>query len=106
MLLTRIVITKDNVFRFLEPKAHIVFFPLFLCHNLDMIVVIIEGGNRTTNTQDIKQLVALESCIKIIKVEEVRINNKKVKLIYVLNSKTRVGCPKCNKYTYWIDNLR
>ena len=71
-----------------------------------MIVVIIEGGNRTTNTQDIKQLVALESCIKIIKVEEVRINNKKVKLIYVLNSKTRVGCPKCNKYTYWIDNLR
>lgn len=67
-----------------------------------MIVVIIEGGNRMTNTQDINQLVALESCIKITKVEEVRINNKKVKLIYALNSKTRVGCPKCNKYTYWI----
>ena len=42
-----------------------------------MIVVIIEGGNVMTNTQDIKQLVALESCIKITKVEEVKINNKK-----------------------------
>ena len=52
-----------------------------------------------TNTQDIKQLVALEYCIKITKVEEVKINNKKVKLIYVLNSKARVRCPKCNKYT-------
>ena len=70
-----------------------------MCHNLDMIVVIIEGGNGMTNTQDIKQLVALESCIKITKVEEVKINNKKVKLIYVLNSKARVRCPKCNKYT-------
>ena len=56
-----------------------------------MIVVIIEGGNGMTNTQDIKQLVALESCIKITKVEEVKINNKKVKLIYVLNSKARVS---------------
>lgn len=64
-----------------------------------MIVVIIEGGNGMTNTQDIKQLVALESCIKITKVEEVKINNKKAKLIYVLNSKARVRCPKCNKYT-------
>ena len=60
-----------------------------------------------TNTQDIKQLVALESCIKITKVEEVKINNKKVKLIYVLSSKARVRCPKCNKYTYSVhDKLK
>ena len=51
------------------------------------------------NTQIIKELVNLEPDLDIFKVEEVKRNEKIIKEIYVINSKTRVRCPYCGKYT-------
>ena len=52
-----------------------------------------------TNTQIVKELVSLEPDLDILEVEEVKIKNKVVKEIHVSNSKLRVKCPYCNKYT-------
>lgn len=51
------------------------------------------------NAQIMNKLVSLEPDLKILEVEEVKIKNKIVKVIYILNSKSRVRCPSCNKYT-------
>lgn len=52
-----------------------------------------------TNTQIIKDMVSLEPELDILEIEEVKIKNKVVKIIYLFNFKTRVRCSKCNKYT-------
>ena len=80
-------------------KEQNIFFPLFLCHNLIVTVEVTGGGMSMTNTRIIKELVSLEPDLDILQVEEVKIKNRIVKLIHVSNSKTRVRCPNCNKYT-------
>ena len=52
-----------------------------------------------TDTQITKKLVGLESEVNVLKVEEEIIGNRKCKVIYVANSRTRVRCPYCNKFT-------
>ena len=52
-----------------------------------------------TNAQMIKKLVALETELDIIKVEEIKEKGKIVKVIHVLNSRTKVRCIHCNKFT-------
>lgn len=52
-----------------------------------------------TDTQIVKELVNLEPDLDILEVEEVKIKGRVVKLIHVSNSKSRVRCPICNKYT-------
>lgn len=52
-----------------------------------------------TNTQLIKELVALEPDLNIFNVEEVKEKGAIVKQIHVMNSKERVRCPYCNRYT-------
>lgn len=52
-----------------------------------------------TNTQIVKELVALAPELDIFKIEEVKIKNKTVKVIHVLNSRTRVRCTYCGKYS-------
>ena len=51
------------------------------------------------STQMIKELVKLEPDLDIFNVEEVKRRGKIVKEITVMNSKTRVRCPYCNRYT-------
>ena len=51
------------------------------------------------DTQIISELVGLEPELDILKVEEVKKRGKIVKQIYVSNSKKRIRCPYCNKYT-------
>ena len=50
------------------------------------------------NVQMIKKLVALELELDIIKVEEIKEKGKIVKVMHVLNSRTKVRCVHCNKY--------
>lgn len=52
-----------------------------------------------SDTQIIKELVALEPDLDILEVEEVKRKGKIVKIIHISNGKTRVRCPHCNKYT-------
>ena len=60
-----------------------------------------------SDTQIIKKLVGLESEVNILRVEEEKINNRICKIIYVANSRTRVRCPYCNKFTRSIhDHLK
>ena len=51
------------------------------------------------STQMIKELVKLEPDLDIFNVEEVKRSGKIVKEITVMNSKIRVRCPYCNRYT-------
>lgn len=60
-----------------------IFFPLFLCHNFIVIINIIEGGMSMINAQIMNKLVSLEPDLKILEVEEVKIKNKIVKVIYI-----------------------
>jgi transposase len=52
-----------------------------------------------TDTQMVKELVGLEPELNILKIEEVKLKGKIVKIIYVSNGSSRVRCPHCNKYT-------
>jgi len=52
-----------------------------------------------TDTQIVKELVGLEPILDILKVKEEKIKGKMAKVIYVSNSKPRVKCPHCNRYT-------
>ena len=52
-----------------------------------------------TDTQIVKGLVNLEPDLNIFEIEEVKKNGKIVKVISVENSKSRVRCPICNRYT-------
>lgn len=51
------------------------------------------------DTQMVKKLVGLESEVNVLKIEEEKIEGRTCKMIHVINSKTRVRCPYCNKYT-------
>ena len=51
------------------------------------------------NTQIIKELVGLEPELDIFKIEEVKEKGRTVKIIHVINSRLRVRCTYCNKYT-------
>ena len=60
-----------------------------------------------TDIQIVKKLVGLETDLNILEIKEEKIKGRIVKIIYVCNSKTRVRCPYCNKYTRSIhDKLR
>ena len=52
-----------------------------------------------TNTQMIKNLVALEPELDIVKVEEIKEKGKVVKVIHISSSRTKVRCIHCNKFT-------
>lgn len=52
-----------------------------------------------TSTQIVKKLVNLEPDLDVLQIEEVKIKNRIVKQIHVSNSKSRVKCPNCGKYT-------
>ena len=52
-----------------------------------------------TNTQIVKSLVSLEPDLDVLEVEEVKKNGKMVKVIHISNSKKRVRCSHCKKYT-------
>lgn len=52
-----------------------------------------------TNTQIIKSLVSLEPDLDVLEVEEVKKNGIPIKIIDISNSKKRVRCPYCKKYT-------
>ena len=52
-----------------------------------------------TNTQIIKELVGLEPELNVFNVEEVKMKGKIVKIIEVSNTKYRVRCPYCKKFT-------
>ena len=52
-----------------------------------------------TNTQIVKELVNLEPHLNIYEIEEVKRDDKIVKIISIENSKTRVRCPNCKMYT-------
>ena len=52
-----------------------------------------------TNTQIVKSLVSLEPDLDVLEVEEVKKNGKMAKVIHISNSKKRVRCPHCKKYT-------
>lgn len=47
-----------------------IFFLLFLCHNLNVIIDITERGKSMADTQIVKKLVGLEPDLDIIKIEE------------------------------------
>lgn len=51
------------------------------------------------DTQIVKKLLGLENEVNVLRIEEEKINNRICKLIYVTNSRTRVRCPYCNKFT-------
>ena len=63
------------------------------------MIDITEGGTSMTNTQIVKSLVSLEPELDVLEVEEVKKNGKSVKIIHISNSKKRVRCPHCKKYT-------
>ncbi len=49
---------------------------------------------------EVKELMGLkEYKIKILSVEEVKINNEKIKVVKVIGTTKKVKCPICNKYT-------
>ena len=52
-----------------------------------------------SDTQIVKKLVGLESEVNVLKIEEEKIEGRICKMIYVSNSKTRVRCPYCKRYT-------
>lgn len=52
-----------------------------------------------TDAQLVKKLVDLEKEVNIYNIEEEKEGNQVYKIIYVGNSKTRVRCPNCNRYT-------
>jgi transposase len=59
------------------------------------------------NTQEIKDLIGIKSNLTIKAIEEVKEKGKAVKVIHVFNSKSKVRCPECNKFTNTIhDNLK
>ena len=58
-----------------------IFFLLFLCNNLDVIILIIaEGGWSMTDTQIVKELVGLEPNLNVFNIEEVKLKGKKVEI--------------------------
>ena len=63
------------------------------------MIDITEGGTSMTNAQIVKSLVNLEPDLDVLEVEEVKKNGKSVKIIHISNSKKRVRCPYCKKYT-------
>ena len=80
-------------------KETSVSFLLFLCHTLYVIKDITEEVVSMTDTQMVKKLVALETDLDILNIEEAKIKEKISKVIHVSNGKKRVRCIYCNKYT-------
>lgn len=49
---------------------------------------------------EVKKILGLEDkCIKILSIEEERINDKTVKIINAISTNDKIKCPVCNKYT-------